>query len=170
MDKPISNCLQITFLIHSIISAILGAAMWLIPGRTLMLAGLGGRICPGSRLGAEHPGADLCGSIHYPLARRGAAGAGVIQLPGLESNALGAGCHCGAARDRLVRAGRRGVFLRAGEGPCVPCQLIGWAVMILLAAFAVAWGVAWRSEGEQPKRKRTTPPKSGTQQLESTAE
>jgi hypothetical protein len=29
--------------------------------------------------------------------------------------------------------------------------LIGWAVMILLAAFAVAWGVAWWSEGRTAK-------------------
>ena len=37
MDKPISKGLQTTFLIHGIFSAILGLALWLIPGRTLTL-------------------------------------------------------------------------------------------------------------------------------------
>ena len=37
MDKPISKGLKVTFLIHGIFSTILGLALWLIPGRTLTL-------------------------------------------------------------------------------------------------------------------------------------
>jgi hypothetical protein len=39
MTKEISSRLSITFFIHMIVSGILGAALWLIPGRTLSLLG-----------------------------------------------------------------------------------------------------------------------------------
>ena len=39
MDKPISGSLRTTFLVHMIIAAIIGAALWLVPGRTLTLVG-----------------------------------------------------------------------------------------------------------------------------------
>jgi uncharacterized membrane protein len=39
MDKPLSNWLRTTFLVHGIISAILGIALFLVPGRTLTILG-----------------------------------------------------------------------------------------------------------------------------------
>ncbi len=39
MDRPISQSLRITFLVHLIVSAVSGAAFWLIPGRTLTWVG-----------------------------------------------------------------------------------------------------------------------------------
>ncbi len=39
MDRPISNGLRTTFLMHLVISAFLGVALFLVPGRTLNLLG-----------------------------------------------------------------------------------------------------------------------------------
>jgi hypothetical protein len=39
MDKPLSGWLRTTFLVHWIISAILGAGLFLVPGRTLTILG-----------------------------------------------------------------------------------------------------------------------------------
>src|SRR5512135_56895 len=39
METPVSNSLKDTFLVHMIIGLVLGAALWLIPGRTITLLG-----------------------------------------------------------------------------------------------------------------------------------
>ena len=39
MEKPISNGLKTIFLIHAIVSAILGLGLWIVPGRFLTLLG-----------------------------------------------------------------------------------------------------------------------------------
>ena len=39
MEKPISQGLKMIFLVHAIVSAILGLGLWLVPGRLLTLIG-----------------------------------------------------------------------------------------------------------------------------------
>ena len=39
MQGPISKGLRTTFLVHMIVAAVLGAALWLVPGRSLTLLG-----------------------------------------------------------------------------------------------------------------------------------
>jgi hypothetical protein len=39
MEKPISQGLKILFLVHAIVSALLGLGLWLVPGRFLTLIG-----------------------------------------------------------------------------------------------------------------------------------
>ena len=150
MDKPISNRLRITFLIHCIISAILGAAMWLIPGRTLVLLGWVDEFVqvPGLEMGI--PGQTFVDPLITRL-----LGAALLSLA--LSSFLGW---------RATRWEQVAIVVQQETALCVlgvvaffyvlarglrPMPLIGWAVMILLAAFAVAWGVAWRSEGRVAK-------------------
>ncbi|OGO35464.1 MAG: hypothetical protein A2W35_15300 [Chloroflexi bacterium RBG_16_57_11] len=146
MDRPISNRLRITFLIHSIISVILGAAMWLIPGRSLALMGWVDEFVrlPGSEL-------DIPGQTFVdPLISR-LLGSALLALA--FSSYLGWRAKRWEQVDLLVQ--QETVFCVLGvvaffyvlARSVRPMPPIGWVVMILLAAFAIAWGAAWWSEG-----------------------
>jgi hypothetical protein len=59
MDKQLSNWLRTTFLVHGIISAILGIALFLVPGRTLTLLGWVLQSVPLPETGINVPGTFL---------------------------------------------------------------------------------------------------------------
>ena len=150
MEKPISNRLQITFLIHCIISAIIGAAMWLIPGRILTLLGWVDESVrlPGSELSI--PGWTFVDPFLTRL-----LGAALLALA--FSSFLGWRAERWSQVAFLVQQetvfcvlGVVAFFYVLARG-MRPIPLIGWAAMILLAAFAVAWGIAWWSEGKSAK-------------------
>jgi hypothetical protein len=146
MDRPISKRLRITFLIHGIISAVLGALLWLIPGRSLMPLGW---VVKSFQL----PGTDVNISGDFfvdPF---------ITRLLGAALLALALSSFLGW---RATRWEQVAIVVQQETALCVlgvvaffyvlarsfrPMPPIGWAVMILLAAFAVAWGVAWRSKG-----------------------
>lgn len=150
MDSSISNRLKITFLIHGIISAILGALLWLIPGRSLMMLGWVGKVF-------QVPGTDLSVTGDFfvdPF---------ITRLLGAALLALALSSFLGW---RATRWEQVAIVVKQEAVLCVlgvvaffyvlarnfrPMPLIGWGVMILLAAFALAWGVAWRSEGRATK-------------------
>lgn len=146
MDRPISNRLRITFLLHWIISAILGAAMWLVPGRTLTLLGWVGKFVqlPGSEVSI--PGQTFVDPFISRL-----YGAALLALA--FSSFLGWRARRWGQVAFLVQ--QEAIFCVLGvvaffavlllAQRVIP--LIGWGVMALLAAFAIAWGVAWLSEG-----------------------
>jgi hypothetical protein len=146
MDRPITNRLRITFLLHWIISAILGAALWLIPGRTLTLMGWVGEFVrlPESELSI--PGQTFVDPF-------------ITRLYGAALLALAFSSFLGWKAQRweqvAVVVKQEAVFCVLGvaaffavllmaERPMPPS---GWAVMLLLAVFALAWGVAWQKEG-----------------------
>jgi hypothetical protein len=150
MDKPISNRLRITFLLHWIISAISGALLWLIPGRTLALLGW---VEPFYQL----PESDLSipgETFVDPF---------ITRLLGAALLALALSSFLGW---RAQRTSQVAFLIQQEAAFCVlsvvsffyvlarglrPMPLMGWLVMLLLAAFAIAWGVAWRSEGRTAK-------------------
>lgn len=150
MDRPISNRLRITFLLHWIISAILGAAMWLIPGRTLTLMGWVGEFVqlPGTELSI--PGQTFVDPF-------------ISRLYGAALLAMAFSSFLGWRAKRWEQVAfvvqQEAVFCALGVAAFFavlalggrPMPLSGWGVMILLAAFAIAWGFAWWSEGRTAK-------------------
>jgi hypothetical protein len=146
MDQPISNRLRITFLVHGIISAILGAAMWLIPGRILSLLGWVDEF-------VQLPGSDLS------IPGQTFVDPFITRLLGAALLALALSSFLGW---RATRWEQVAIVVQQETALCVlgvlaffyvlarglrPMPLIGWGVMILLAAFTMAWGIAWRSKG-----------------------
>lgn len=150
MDRPISNRLQITFLIHFIVSAILGAAMWLIPGRTLTLLGWVGEFI-------QLPGAEVSirgQTFVDPFISR-LFGAALLALA--FSSFLGWRAKHWEQVALVVQ--QEAVFCVLGVAAFFavlflaerPMPLSGWGVLLLLAGFAVAWGVAWQTDGRAAK-------------------
>ena len=150
MDSPISKRLRITFLIHGIISAILGALLWLIPGRTLVMLGW-------VDISYTLPGSDLSvpGETFVDVFITRLLGAALLALA--LSSFLGWRAERWSQVAFLVQ--QETAFCLLGlvaffyvlARALRPMPVIGWVVMLLLAAFAVAWGVAWRAEGRAAK-------------------
>jgi hypothetical protein len=150
MDRPFPNWLRNTFLIHSIISVILGVAMWLIPGRTLTWMGWVDEF-------VQIPGPDLSvpgWTFVDPFISR------------LFGSALLALAFSSYLSWRAKGWQQVKLIVRQETVFCVlsviaffyvlvrglrPMPLAGWLVMVLLLAFAAAWAVAWRSEGQIAK-------------------
>lgn len=145
MDSPISNRLRITFLAHWIISAILGAALWIVPARTLILLGWVGEV--------QLPKSDITvsGDIFVDPFLTRLLGAALLALAlssflGWRAKSWGQVAFLVQQEALFCVLGVVAFFYVLIRGyRAIP--LIGWAVMILLAVFAIAWGVAWRSEG-----------------------
>jgi hypothetical protein len=150
MDRPFPNWLRITFLIHSIISAIFGVAMWLIPGRTLTWLGWVEEF-------VQLPGPDLSipgWTFVDPF---------ISRLLGSALLALAFSSFLGWRAKRWEQVGllvqQEAIFCLLSVMAFFyvlvrgmrPMPAIGWVVMIPLAVFGVAWGVAWRSEGRSAK-------------------
>ena len=147
MDRPIPNGLRTTFLIHLVIAAILGVALFLVPGRTLNLLGWVPDFVQLPNTDQSVPGQTFVdpvvtrtlGAALLALALsswRGWSGSAparkwgeVALLVELETvfNALG------------VLAVLAGVFLTNRSMP-----VIGWLLLVVQIAFAVAFGMAWR--------------------------
>jgi hypothetical protein len=147
MDRPISNGLRTTFLVHLVISTVLGAALLLVPGRALNLLGWvpdwvqlpnSDQRIPGQTF-VDPVVTRILGAALLALALsslRGWSGSAparkwneVAFLVELETvfNVLGA------------LAILAGVFLTNRGMP-----VIGWVLFVVQIAFAVAFGLAWR--------------------------
>ena len=145
MDKPISKSLRTTFLIHMIIATLVGAALWLIPGRTLTLIGW----VPAT---FQLPGTDVTapGTLFV--------NAGMTRLFGAALLALA------FSSFRGWRAHQWGEVAFLGQLEAIFCVLalvaflaplvlrgsrillgpVWWANVVILAAFIIAWGLALR--------------------------
>jgi hypothetical protein len=143
MDKPISSTLRTTFLAHWIFGGVLGAAMFLIPGRLLTLLGW---VEPWVQL----PESDL--SIP-----------GTTFVDAVIVRSLGAAL-LGLAFASFLgwRAGKWGTVVLLVQTELVYCVLgflalvsglflidrpmpaVSYVLMLILLAFAVAWGLALR--------------------------
>ncbi len=147
MDRPISNGLRTTFLVHLVIGAILGVALFLVPGRTLNLLGwVPDRVqlpntdqsIPGQTF-VDPVVTRILGAALLALAFSSLRGwsrsastskwSEVAFLVELETifNVLGA------------LAILSGLFLLDRSMP-----VIGWVLLAVQIAFAVAFGLAWR--------------------------
>jgi hypothetical protein len=143
MDAPISNSLRTTFFIHMIISLIFGAALWLIPGRTITLLGWVPEQVQLPQSELSVPGQTFVDPV-------------ITRLLGAALLALGYASFLGwraSRRDQvslLVQA--EFVFCLLGAVAILagmftlgrPMPIIGWALAAILVIFAVAWGLALR--------------------------
>lgn len=139
-----TQSLRVTFLLHWIVCAILGAALWLIPGRTLTLVGWVGEFIQLPESNLSIPGQTFVDPFITRL-----YGAALLALA--FSSFLGWKAKRWEAAALLVK--QEAVFCVLGVASFFavlfladrPMPPSGWAVMLLLAAFAVAWGIAWRN-------------------------
>jgi hypothetical protein len=150
LDKPMTQNLRVTFLLHWIVCAILGAALWLIPGRTLTLVGWVGEFIQLPESNLSIPGQTFVDPF-------------ITRLYGAALLALAFSSYLGWKAKRWEQVA---MVVKQEAAFCVlgvvsffavlllaerPMPLSGWAVMLLLAAFAIAWGVDWWSEGRTAK-------------------
>jgi uncharacterized membrane protein len=144
MDKQISSRLRTTFLVHMIVSGILGAALWLVPGRTLLLLGCVEDfvLLPESDLSV--PGTTFVDAL-------------ITRLLGAALLALAFSSFQG------WRAGQWGQVSRVVQLEAVFCMLgtlaflatlilrehatppLFWVLLVTLLAFTGAWGLALRN-------------------------
>ena len=147
MDRPVSSGLRTTFLVHLVISALLGIALFLVPGRSLNLLGWVPDWVQLPNTDQSIPGQTfvdpvvtrILGAALLALALSSFRGwsssaptrkwSEVALLVELETvfNVLGA------------LAVLAGVFLMDRNMP-----VIGWGLLVVQIAFAVAFGLAWR--------------------------
>ncbi len=143
MDAPISNSLRTTFLVHLIVALILGAALFLIPGRTLTLLGWVDEWVQLPESELSIPGGTFVDGV-------------ITRVLGAALLALGFASYLG------WRASRREQVNLLVQVELVFCVLgiiailiglftmgrampvIGWILAAILAVFAVAWGLALR--------------------------
>ncbi len=142
METPISSSLRVTLIIHMILAVVIGAALWIIPGRALTLVGW----VPDQV--ALQPGVNVPGSTFVD---------GVItRILGAAILALGSASFLGwRARNRLQVSSivqSELVFCIISEAGLIiglfklgrPIPIIGWVCVAVLAIFAIAWGLALR--------------------------
>jgi len=139
----ISSRLRWTFLIHAIVSAVLGAALWLIPGRTLILLGWVQEtvVLPESDLVV--PG----GTFVDPLITR-LMGAALLALA-LSSYQ---GWRAGKWSQVSLLVQMETLFCLLGTLAFIAVPVITersippalWGLLIVTAAFGAAWGIALR--------------------------
>jgi hypothetical protein len=143
METPVSNSLRATFLVHMIVGLVLGAALWVIPGRTITLLGWvpDQVVLPQSQLSV--PGQTFVDPV-------------LTRLLGAAVLALGYASFLGwraSRRDQVnLLVQMEFVYCLLGAVAVLvgiftlgrPAPFIGWVLAAVLAAFAVAWGLALR--------------------------
>ncbi|NWG13061.1 MAG: hypothetical protein HXY20_05950 [Acidobacteria bacterium] len=157
MQGPISKCLRTTFLVHMIVAALLGIALWLVPGRTLALLGWVPEWVPIS---------NIPEIAKLPAAKRSIPGQTFVdpvltRIIGAALLALAFSSYRGwrsASKDEVsVLVQMEAVFCVLGViaflyGAWAMSQAvepramppIGWALAVVLAGFAVSWAIALR--------------------------
>ena len=146
MDQPISSRLKFTFLLHALVSAVLGAALWLVPGRALTVLGWVDEfvMLPDSNLSI--PGQTFVD----PLVSR-LLGAALLALA--FSSLFGWLAKNWTQVALLVQT--EAVFCLLGVLAILAVavtgeremRLIAWLDLGLLALFGAAWTLAWMKRG-----------------------
>jgi hypothetical protein len=143
MDASISNSLRVTFLVHMIVALVLGAALWLIPGRTITSLGwVPGQVqLPQSELSV--PGQTFVDPV-------------ITRVLGAALLALGYASFLGWRANRREQVSllvqMEFVYCVLGTVAILvglytlgrPIPVIGWVLAAILVAFAVVWGLALR--------------------------
>jgi hypothetical protein len=146
MDKPISSLLKTTFLIHFIISLVLGLAIFIVPGRTLTLIGWVPDTVPVPNTELTVPGTIYVDAVISRL-----LGAATLALA--FSSYLGWRARTWGQVSLIVQAemvfcvlGAMGMiasfFLAEREIP-----IFGFVELVILLAFAAAW--SWAFNGSR---------------------
>jgi hypothetical protein len=143
METPVSNSLRVTFLVHMIVGLALGAALWLIPGRTMTLLGWVPEQVQLPQSELSVPGQTFVDPV-------------ITRLLGAAVLALGYASFLGwraSRRDQVsLLVQMEFVYCVLGAAAVLvgmftlgrPVPLIAWVLAAILAAFAVAWGLALR--------------------------
>jgi uncharacterized membrane protein HdeD (DUF308 family) len=143
MDKPLSNGLRNTFLVHGVISAILGIVLFLVPGRTLTLLGWVPQSVPLPETGINVPGTIFVDAILTRLL-------GVALLALAWSSFRGWRAQRRSEVEILIQM--EAVFSVLGLVTFLAgfilmdraMPFVGYIFILILALFAVAWGLALR--------------------------
>jgi hypothetical protein len=143
MDKPITSGLRSTFLVHWVICLLLGVPLFFIPGRTLTLLGWVPQIVQLPEGGLSLPGTYFVDGVLVRLL-------GVALLALAWSSLRGWRAENYSQVAILVQT--EAVFCVLGvvgfiagfimTGRTIP--FIGYALILVLALFAVAWSLALR--------------------------
>lgn len=146
MDAPVSNSLRITFLVHMILAVIFGAALFLIPGRTSIFLGAQEQVQIRTSEGTVTvPGTTFVDPITSRILGAAYLAMGFSSFVGWRAsrreqvNVL--------VQMELIFSILAVVAVLAVEYLSPPGILIPkvvWAIAAILAAFAVAWGLALR--------------------------
>jgi hypothetical protein len=143
MDASISKSLRYTFLVHLIVGLVLGAGLLLIPGRTLIFLGWVPEQVQLPQSELSVPGQTFVDPV-------------ITRVLGATLLALGYASFLGwrASRRDQVSLLVQMEFVLCGVGALAilyslftldrPVPVIGWVLAAILAAFAVAWGLALR--------------------------
>jgi hypothetical protein len=150
MNKPAPKGLQITFLVHAILSLILGLSLLLVPGRSLALSGWVEEWVQLPNSDQIIPGYTFVDPLITRL-----LGAALLALAYLSFRCLRSVAQVGKDVRLVV------------EFEAVYCALsiiailialitmeriagvIVWLILLLYAAFFVAWGIFWQSQRKQ---------------------
>jgi phosphatidylserine synthase len=143
MDNPLSSWLRTTFLLHWIISALLGVPLFLVPGRTLTILGWVPQWVQLPESELSIPGQTF-------------VDAAITRLLGAALLALAFSSFRGW---RVKQWGEVEILIQMEAIFCVtgtvaflagfalmerPTPVIGYILTLILAVFAVAWGLALR--------------------------
>ena len=143
MDTPISNSLRVTFLIHMIVALVLGAALWIIPGRTLTILGWVPEQVYLPQSDVSIPGTSFVDGI-------------LIRVLGAALLAIGYASFLGWRTSRHEQVNlliqEEFVFCVLGTVAFLvgiftfgrPVPVIGWVLTAILVIFSVVWGLALR--------------------------
>lgn len=143
MDAPISNYLRSAFVVHMILAVVLGAALWIIPGRTLTILGWVPEQVTLPESNLNIPGVTFVDGV-------------LIRVLGAALLALGYASFLGwrATRREQVNLLVREEFVFCVLGTMAflagiftldrAIPVIGWVMTAILIIFSVVWGLALR--------------------------
>jgi len=137
MSNSISSSVRLVFLAQSIISAILGLSLWVVPGRTLIDL-LRWETSPGER------------SADPILSRLLGAALLVLAFVSYRARSVEDWRQVTLLVQLLVLFCVLGVVATVGvlvflAPPELRLFQPGWALAVILAIFAVVWGIVWRA-------------------------
>jgi hypothetical protein len=143
MDAPISNSLRVTFLVHTIVAVVIGAALWIIPGRILTFLGWVPEQVYIPQSDMSVPGSTFVDGV-------------LIRVLGAALLALGYASFLGwrASRREQVNLLVQMEFVYCVLGTVAfligifsmdrSVPVIGWVMTAILVIFSVVWGFALR--------------------------
>lgn len=144
MDKPISSTLRTTFLVHWIFGGILGVALFLAPGRLLTLLGWVDQWVQLPQSDQSIPGTTFVDAVVVRSLGAALLGLAFASFLGWRAGKWDSVAlivqtelvYCILGLLALIS----GIFLMGRPMPAV-----GYVLMLILAVFTIAWGLALRS-------------------------
>jgi hypothetical protein len=144
MDKPISSYLRNLFLVHMVITFIIGASIWLVPGRTLLFVGWEPEMVPVT--------ADLSvpGTMLFDPFLARILGAALLALAfssyrGWRAHSLGDVVSLVWLEAAFCVLGVVGVLYTAYAND-FQVEDVHWVALMVLVVFSLAWGNALRQQ------------------------